>query len=74
MTTSRAQARRSLRADQRNRDTAALTTAIREVLERVIEGDIDDYELSIRMDGIDIEVRSLEQRLEALEAQLGDRS
>lgn len=74
MTTSGAQARRSLRADQRNRDTAALTTAIREVLERVIEGDIDDYELSIRMDGIDIEVRSLEQRLEVLEAQLGDRS
>lgn len=74
MTTSRAMALRALRAEQKNRDAAPLTTAIREVLERVIEGDIDDYELTIRMDGIDTAVRSLEQRLEALEAQLAERS
>lgn len=50
----------------------ALTVALREVLERVIAGDMDNYELSIRLDVFDVAARDLEQRLEYLEARVID--
>lgn len=53
-------------------NVTTLTVSLREVLERVIAGDIDSYELSIRLDAFDVAVRGLEQRLEHLEARVID--